>query len=192
MAPDRPDDRPHVLLFTDGACIGNPGPGGWAFILKHPLTGRSKESSGGEHATTNNRMEILSVIRGLEALKGPSRVDLHSDSQYVVKAITDWMPIWKRFGWKKSAKAKQQIKNADLWQRLDDLLQSHHVRAQWVRGHNGHIENERCDELADAAAARIAKTPPPVTATSLLPPAVTGGGLFAIGTGNDDEIKDDK
>jgi len=188
MVDHAADDRPHVLLFTDGACIGNPGPGGWAFILTHPATGRSKESSGGEHATTNNRMEILSVIRGLEALKGQSKVDLHSDSQYVVKAISDWLPNWKRCGWKKSAKAKLQIKNADLWQRLDELLQSHEVRAQWVKGHNGHAENERCDELADAAAARISRTPTPVRANN--PSPQPADGLFANGAGNDNRIED--
>jgi ribonuclease HI len=164
MGDSASNDRPHVFLFSDGACIGNPGPGGWAFILRHPASGRVKEASGGEHATTNNRMEILSVIRGLEALKGPSRVELSSDSQYVIKTITEWMAKWKRFGWKKSPKSKHLVKNADLWQRLDELLQSHEVTAQWVKGHNGHVENERCDELADAAAARIAATPPPISA----------------------------
>src|SRR5687767_4049083 len=93
------DHRPRVRLFTDGACIGNPGPGGWAFILQHPATGRWKEDSGGEHGTTNNRMEVMAVIRGLEALKGPAEVELFSDSEYVVKAVSDWMAKWKRFGW---------------------------------------------------------------------------------------------
>ena len=179
-------ERPHVRLFTDGACIGNPGPGGWAFILRHPASGRVKEASGGEHATTNNRMEVLSVIRGLEALKGPSRIELLSDSQYVIKAITEWMPTWKRFGWKKSAKAKNLVKNADLWQRLDELLQSHEVTAQWVKGHNGHIENERCDELADAAAARIAATPPPISSPAVRAQQATGG-LFSSASAVEDE-----
>ena len=158
----RTDFRPHVRLFTDGACIDNPGPGGWAFILRHPASDREKESSGGEHNTTNNRMEILAVIRGLEALKAPSDVELFSDSQYVINAITQWMPKWKRFGWKKSLGAKHHIKNADLWRRLDELLLTHRVTAAWVKGHVGHVENERCDKLADAAARETAKAPPSV------------------------------
>jgi ribonuclease HI len=145
-----------VRLFTDGACIGNPGPGGWGFVLKHGASGRSKEGSGGEHATTNNRMEILAVIRGLEALKDPCDVALFSDSEYVVKAISGWMARWKSFGWKKSAKGKEQVRNVDLWIRLDELLQIHNLNANWVRGHVGHIENERCDRLATSAAAKVA------------------------------------
>jgi len=152
---------PSVQLFTDGACIGNPGPGGWAFILKHPVTGRSKEGSGGEHDTTNNRMEISAVISGLAALKSPSQVELFSDSQYVVNAINEWMAKWKRFGWKKSKNRKDQIINVDLWRRLDNLLQVHTVTARWVKGHIGHVENERCDVLAVAAADQIAKMPKP-------------------------------
>ena len=118
-----PSDRPRVRLFTDGACEGNPGPGGWAFILHHPASGRRKETSGGELATTNNRMEVTAVICGLRALKGPSEVELFSDSQYVVNAISRWMHRWKKSGWKKTANATTQIKNADLWQQLDELLQ---------------------------------------------------------------------
>jgi ribonuclease HI len=153
--------RPSVKLFTDGACFDNPGPGGWAFILKHPATGAKKESSGGEHNTTNNRMEIMAVIAGLEALKSPSTVELFSDSQYVLNAINEWIPKWKRFGWKRSKTAKESVKNADLWKRLNALMQLHPVTARWVRGHVGHVENERCDVLAVAAAAKIAKTPAP-------------------------------
>jgi ribonuclease HI len=153
--------RPSVKLFTDGACIGNPGPGGWAFILKHPATGAKKESSGGEHNTTNNRMEIMAVIAGLEALKSPSTVELFSDSQYVVNGINEWTAKWKRFGWKRSKTAKELVRNVDLWKRLDALMQIHPVSARWVRGHVGHVENERCDVLAVAAAAKIARTPAP-------------------------------
>ncbi len=153
--------RPEVRLFTDGACIGNPGPGGWAFILEHPSSGRSKEESGGEHGTTNNRMEIMAVIRGLEALKGPSRVELFSDSQYVLKSINEWMGKWKMFGWKRSKNARAEVRNADLWRRLDELLQRHVVKSQWVRGHDGHPQNERCDEMAEGAAAEVAATPAP-------------------------------
>ena len=161
--------RPHVRLFTDGACSPNPGVGGWAYILKHPSTGASKEGSGGEHATTNNRMEIMAVIQGLEALKVPSTVDLYSDSEYVVKALTGWMETWKRFGWKRTKNAKTPVKNADLWQRLDAVRQIHIVGAKWVRGHVGHPENERCDQLAEAAVVRIAQTSPPPRQMSELP-----------------------
>jgi ribonuclease HI len=157
LMSDVEDNRPAVQLFTDGACIGNPGPGGWAFILKHPATGRSKESSGGEHSTTNNRMEIMAVIAGLEALKALSQVELFSDSQYVVNSINEWIAKWKSFGWKKTKRGGTPIKNLDLWQRLDPLLQQH-----TVTGHVGHKENERCDALAVSAAAKIAKSPAPV------------------------------
>lgn len=172
-----PDDtRPQVHLFTDGACSGNPGPGGRAYILKHPASGRSKHASGGEHDTTNNRMEITAVIRGLEAFKGPSSVELFSDSDYVVSAITEWMGKWKRFGWKKTINAKSLIKNDDLWRRLDELLKIHQIKANWVRGHVGHPENELCDQMATAAAAKIATTPAPPR--SAKPPA-SAAGLFA-------------
>jgi len=176
------DQRSVVRLFTDGACIGNPGPGGWGFILKHPKTGRLKEDSGGEHATTNNRMEITAVIRGLEALKGSCEVELFSDSEYVVNAITDWMEKWKQFGWKRSAKGKKQVKNADLWVRLDELRGRHSLKAVWVRGHAGHLENERCDVLASAAAARIAAIPAPARPANI---NQVGGDLF-VGTSPDD------
>jgi ribonuclease HI len=169
------DARPAVELFTDGACTGNPGPGGWGFVLRHPASGRCREGSGGEHDTTNNRMEITAVIRGLEALKCSSRVEIVSDSEYVVNAISDWMARWKRNGWRKSPKAITQVKNADLWRRLDELLQVHAVTAHWVRGHVGHAENERCDRLATAAAAQVAATPvPPHSAVAAEPDA----GLF--------------
>jgi ribonuclease HI len=162
--PSSPSVLPSIQLFTDGACLGNPGPGGWAFILKHPATGRSKEGSGGEHNTTNNRMEISAVIGGLSALKSPSNVTLFSDSQYVVNAIGGWIMKWKKFGWKKSKKGTDPLLNADLWKKLDELLAMHTVDARWMRGHAGHFENERCDVLAVAAAAAIAKTPVPATA----------------------------
>ncbi|MGA2231512.1 MAG: ribonuclease HI [Tepidisphaeraceae bacterium] len=171
-------ERHSVKLYTDGACIGNPGPGGWGFILKHPKTGRVKEESGGEHGTTNNRMEITAVIRGLEALKRPCDVELFSDSQYVLNAITDWMSKWKRFGWQRSARSKAPVRNVDLWMRLDELLQPHAIQTKWVRGHNGHRENERCDELASAAAAKIAKTPRPPRAVAAPRLNRAGRGLF--------------
>jgi ribonuclease HI len=178
------NDLPQVRLFTDGACIGNPGPGGWAFILKHPATGRSKEGHGGEHHATNNRMEIMAVIHGLEALKGHSKVELFSDSEYVVHAVTEWMSKWKFYGWKRSVNAKSLVKNDDLWRRLDELLQVHQVTAQWVRGHVGHLENERCDSLATATAAKIAATPAPPRS---VPSTHSHANLFA-----DDEDRADE
>ncbi len=176
------EDRPEVSLFTDGACIGNPGPGGWAFILKHPASGRFKEGHGGAHGATNNRMEIMAVIRGLEALKSSSKVELFSDSDYVVSAIGGWMTRWKKFGWKRTLNAKTFVKNADLWQQLDQLLGSHQVRANWVKGHDGHKENERCDVLATQAAARVAATPPPIqpARVPVLTVEATPGPLFGV------------
>jgi len=134
-----------VELFTDGACRGNPGPGGWGALLR--LGDTEKELWGGEAETTNNRMELMAAIRGLESLKRPCRVRLTTDSQYVMKGITEWMDNWKRRGWKTAA--KKPVKNVDLWQRLDKALQSHEVEWHWVRGHTGHVENERADQLAN-------------------------------------------
>jgi ribonuclease HI len=135
-----------VELFTDGACLGNPGPGGWAFILRHPTSGREVERSGGEDRTTNNRMELTAVIEGLAALQAPSRVRIVGDSEYVLKGIRDWLAGWKRRGWRKADKSP--VLNIDLWQRLDELLAGHQVSVEWTRGHAGHVENERCDKLA--------------------------------------------
>ena len=146
------DKAPEVRLFTDGACSGNPGPGGWAFLLRHPASGKELERSGAERETTNNRMELLAVIRGLEALKRPTAVELVSDSVYVGKGITEWMPKWKANGWRRrEGKRLKEIKNEDLWRRLDHLLSRHRLRFTHVRGHAGHPENERCDTLAVAA-----------------------------------------
>jgi ribonuclease HI len=147
----------NVLLFTDGACSGNPGPGGWAYILRHPATGAEREDFGGEPQTTNNRMELTAVIKGLEALnKDRCRVELWSDSQYVLNGLKDWMDGWKRKGWKTAD--KKPVKNVDLWTRLDELRARHDISFHWVRGHNDHPENERCDALAvkarDAAAGK--------------------------------------
>lgn len=135
-----------VEMYTDGACSGNPGPGGWAFILRHPSSGSEKTANGGEKATTNNRMELMAVIRGLEALAKPSRVELYSDSQYVLKGLNEWMASWKKRGWKTAS--KQPVKNQDLWMELDELMQKHTLSFHWVRGHNDHPENERADKLA--------------------------------------------
>jgi len=145
--------NPNVELYTDGACSGNPGPGGWAFIVKIP-GGRSWEGSGGEPATTNNRMELISVIEGLSSLEGPSRVALYSDSQYVCNGLSEWLDQWIAKGWKRGR--NEAVKNVDLWKRLDQLRDVHHITCHWIRGHDDHPENERCDELAVAAAAQFA------------------------------------
>ena len=151
-----PSDRialPFVKLFTDGACKGNPGPGGWVCILRHPATGAEKELSGGVALTTNNQMELQAVISGLNALKSRSDVEVITDSTYVAKGCAEWLPGWKRNGWRrKEGTSWKPVKNVELWQQLDELLSRHQVRFTLVRGHTGHPENERCDELAVAAA----------------------------------------
>ena len=131
-------------IWTDGACSGNPGPGGWGAILRYGDTER--EISGGEPETTNNRMELLAAIEALSALKRSCDVVLHTDSRYVMDGITEWLPNWKRRGWKTAA--KKPVKNADLWQRLDELNGRHRVSWRWVKGHAGDPDNERADELA--------------------------------------------
>jgi ribonuclease HI len=143
---DAGEARPGVELYTDGACSGNPGPGGWAYILKHPASGRFREASGAELATTNNRMELMAVIEGLGALTRPSAVELYSDSQYVLNGLKDWIKGWKARGWRTAD--KKPVKNQDLWERLDALAAEHQISFHWVRGHNEHPENERCDQLA--------------------------------------------
>ncbi|MFZ1639971.1 MAG: ribonuclease HI [Candidatus Contendobacter sp.] len=143
-----------VILFTDGACSGNPGPGGWGVLLRY--RGHEKELSGAEPATTNNRMELLAVIHGLEALQRPMRACICTDSQYVMKGITEWLAAWKRRGWKTAD--RQPVKNVDLWQRLEAALAPHQVEWQWVRGHSGHPENERMDQLAKAALGQLKLT----------------------------------
>lgn len=150
MARSRPDMEQAddgVFLFTDGACSGNPGPGGWGALLRY--RGHEKELSGAEPDTTNNRMELLAAISGLEALKRPARVRIVTDSQYVMKGVTEWLAGWKRRGWKTAD--RQPVKNVDLWQRLEKALAPHQVEWEWVRGHSGHPENERVDQLARAA-----------------------------------------
>jgi ribonuclease HI len=144
---------PQVVLFTDGACKGNPGPGGWAYILRHPATGVEKEESGGARQTTNNQMELQAVIEGLRALKRRSAVNVITDSVYVAKGSREWLPGWKRNGWRRREKNRWvPVKNVELWQAIDDLLARHDVRFTTIAGHSGHVENERCDELAVAAA----------------------------------------
>jgi len=149
----KPTIEVDIFLFTDGACCGNPGPGGWACILHQKSTGLTKEFSGGEKQTTNNQMEMLAVIEGLEKLKKiPTRVHVLSDSQYVIKGATEWMENWKRHGWKRKTKhGWQPVKNEDLWKTIDELMQKHHITFEYIPGHSGHPENERCDKLAVAA-----------------------------------------
>lgn len=136
-----------IEIFTDGACSGNPGPGGWGVILRYG--NNEKEMSGGESLTTNNRMELMAAIKALEALKRPSAVALYTDSSYVKDGITKWIHGWKRNGWKTAA--KKPVKNEELWKRLLKALEPHQVNWHWVKGHAGHVENERADELARQA-----------------------------------------
>jgi ribonuclease HI len=140
-----------VEIHTDGACLGNPGPGGWAALLRH--AGRERELAGGEAHTTNNRMELLAAIMALEALKAPCAVELSTDSQYVQKGIGEWLPNWIRRGWKTAA--GEPVKNQDLWQRLQSAAAPHKVQWKWVKGHAGHPDNERVDKLARAEAEKI-------------------------------------
>jgi len=152
MATDSTAPPNFVRLFTDGACSGNPGPGGWAYILEHPATGRTTDASGAEPSTTNNRMELTGAIQGLTALKRPCQVELITDSEYVGKGIQQWMPKWKAQGWqRKEGNRFKPVVNLDLWQKLDELLAFHNVRVEIVLGHNGHPENEACDRMAVAA-----------------------------------------
>ena len=140
-----------VVIHTDGGCHGNPGPGGWAAILSHGK--HTREISGGEPATTNNRMELLAAIEALKALKNPCAVEFHTDSKYLKNGVTCWLHTWKRNGWKTSA--KKVVKNADLWRELDRVAPLHQVEWKWVKGHAGDTGNERCDKLANEEIAKI-------------------------------------
>jgi ribonuclease HI len=142
---------PDVVIYTDGACSGNPGPGGWGAILSSGA--HERELWGGEAHTTNNRMEIMAAIRALQALKRPCRVELHTDSQYLRQGITEWLPGWKARGWKTAAKAP--VKNEDLWRELDEARARHEVSWRWVKGHAGHPMNERADGLARKGVAEV-------------------------------------
>ncbi|MFS0709318.1 MULTISPECIES: ribonuclease HI [Brevundimonas] len=142
----------HVIIHTDGACKGNPGPGGWGAILQTG-GGHEKELWGGEPLTTNNRMEMMAAIMALEALKRPCRVDLHTDSKYVMQGVTEWMRGWKARGWKTAD--KKPVKNEDLWRRLDEARNRHEVKWHWVKGHAGHALNERADGLANRGVAEM-------------------------------------
>jgi ribonuclease HI len=139
--------KKHVKIYTDGACSGNPGPGGWGAILVYG--DKEKELSGYEAETTNNRMELMAVIGALEKLKEPCVVDLYSDSNYVLKGISEWLPGWKARGWKTAD--KKPVKNVEYWQRLESATNGHSIKWHWVKGHNGHVMNERADELARKA-----------------------------------------
>ena len=143
-------ERPRVVIHTDGACSGNPGPGGWGVILQSGP--HRKELSGGEHLTTNNRMELTAAIKALEALKSPSEVELYTDSNYLRGGITSWIRSWKRNGWRTAD--KKPVKNAELWESLLEAAARHQVRWHWVKGHSGHPENDRVDALACAEADR--------------------------------------
>ena len=144
------DKESRVEIYTDGACSGNPGPGGWGSVLLY--NGHRRELSGGEAQTTNNRMELMAVIQALETLKRPCEVKLHTDSIYVMKGMTEWLPQWKKRGWRTAD--RKPVKNIELWQRLEEAIHRHHVHWRWVRGHSGVPENERADELARLAIRR--------------------------------------
>ncbi len=148
---------PQVEMFTDGACRGNPGPGGWAVLIrlasKPGAPARERELSGGETLTTNNRMELMAAIQGLTALKKPCRVQLYTDSNYVRDGITRWIHGWQRNGWRTSD--RKPVKNADLWQQLLDAVAPHRIEWHWVKGHRGHVENDRVDALACAEADKM-------------------------------------
>ncbi len=140
-----------IEIFTDGACLGNPGPGGWAYLLRYGA--HEKLAAGGERDTTNNRMELQAVIEALQALKQDCQIDLFTDSQYVRKGMTEWIHGWHKNGWKTAQ--KEPVKNQDLWQALHQLVQSHEVVWHWVKGHSGHLENERVDQAARLAAEKF-------------------------------------
>lgn len=134
-----------VMIYTDGACRGNPGPGGWGALLR--FNGHEKQLSGGEHQTTNNRMEMTAVIKALEQLKRPCRIILTTDSRYVIQGMTEWLPGWKRRQWRNAA--GKPVLNVDLWKRLESQVSQHEIQWQWVKGHSGHPENELADALAN-------------------------------------------
>jgi ribonuclease HI len=146
-SPGKSSAKKIVEIFTDGACSGNPGPGGWGAVMRYGDV--EKEMSGGEPATTNNRMEMMAAIMAIEAVKRPCEIHLHTDSEYLRQGITTWIHSWKARGWKTAD--KKPVKNVDLWQRLERAIETHDVHWHWVKGHSGHVENERADELARLA-----------------------------------------
>ena len=146
-SPGKSSAKKLVEIFTDGACSGNPGPGGWGAVLRYGAV--EKEMNGGEPETTNNRMELMAAIMAIEAVKRPCEIHLHTDSEYLRQGITTWIHSWKARGWKTAD--KKPVKNVDLWQRLERAIETHDVHWHWVKGHSGHVENERADELARLA-----------------------------------------
>ena len=148
---DKNSNAPQVTIYTDGACSGNPGPGGWGALLK--FRGYKKELSGGESETTNNRMELTAAVEALKALKRPCQVQFYTDSEYLRKGITEWISLWKRRGWRTAG--KKPVKNQDLWRELDAVIQQHEIQWHWVRGHTGQRDNERVDRLARKAIPQI-------------------------------------
>lgn len=155
------DENADVLLFTDGACSGNPGPGGWAFILRHPASGKEERASGGERQTTNNRMELTAVIEGLRRLKATRRwrVRVITDSEYIVNGMTVWLPKWVANHWRRGRGASSEpVKNVEMWKALSDLCERFDVQFEHVRGHAGHPENEEADRMATAAIRRLTAT----------------------------------
>jgi ribonuclease HI len=143
-------NKPQVKIYTDGACSGNPGPGGWGVLLKFGKI--EKELSGSESSTTNNRMELTAAVRAFRALKEPCLVEIYTDSEYLKKGITEWIRNWKKLGWRRGSPGKPKpLANADLWQELDQVISEHEVKWHWIRGHAGHPENERADRLASSA-----------------------------------------
>lgn len=175
-------DKVDFQLFTDGACSGNPGPGGWAYILRDSASGAEKKGSGAETLTTNNRMELISVIEGIRGIEAPTaKVEVVTDSNYVAKGITEWMAGWKARGWqRKEGNKLKPVMNVDLWQALDELQKNYRIRCQWVRGHVGHPENEECDRMAVSAYRRLMDGQAPEPTTVSAPPLkpVAGKSLF--------------
>ncbi len=153
---EQPSQIRVVELYTDGACSGNPGPGGWAFVLRDAKTRKELTGSGGDYETTNNRMEMQAVIEGLSKLKKKCRVELYSDSSYVLQGLREWMRGWKKKGWVRMEGGKKKpVKNVELWQQLDALVSKHDMSYHHVKGHSGHPENERCDEMAVEASMKF-------------------------------------
>ena len=155
MTKKASDKQFDMIIYVDGACSGNPGPGGWAAILETPSTGKVKPISGGEKKTTNNRMELMAVISALAAIEKPSKLKVVTDSQYVSKGMTEWIDNWLARNWRTAS--KKPVKNMDLWQRLLQLSNPHEVIWEWIAGHAGHPENEQCDQMAVAEAAKLNK-----------------------------------
>ena len=153
MTKNEADKDFDVIVYADGACSGNPGPGGWGAILKHPSTGKAKRISGGQKHTTNNRMELTAVISALETISKPSKVKVVTDSQYVSRGMTEWIENWLAKNWRTAN--RKPVKNVDLWQRLLKVSDEHEVSWEWIAGHAGHPENEECDRLAVAATGKV-------------------------------------